>query len=188
MERLAPAFVFYSPRAAGLVALSRRARTLPMTPVPLFALSPSLSIPIAVGVVVGLVVVGFFAFRRRERTFPTLPPVQAKDWETSDSSFADRRSALRREGRPVKILVTSPSFKNEVEGGYVLDRSTGGMRIALTMAMTPGSTMQVRAHNAPKSTPWVTIIVRNCRNAGQHYELGVEFDQTPPWNVLLLFG
>jgi len=160
-----------------------------MTPSPLFAMNLSLYIPIAIGIVVGLALVSFFTFRRRERTFPSLPPIATtKDWETSDSSFADRRSALRREGRPVKILVTSPSFKNEVEGGYVLDRSTGGMRIALTMAMTPGSTLQVRAHNAPTSTPWVTIIVRNCRHAGQHYELGVEFDQTPPWNVLLLFG
>jgi hypothetical protein len=160
-----------------------------MMPPLLFAMNLSLYIPIAVGVLVCLAVVGFLTFRRRDRSFPAPPPVATtKDWETSDSSFADRRSNLRREGPAVKILVTSPSFKNTVEGGYVLDRSTGGMRIALNMAMTPGSTMQVRANNAPDSTPWVTIIVRNCRNAGQHYELGVEFDQTPPWNVLLLFG
>lgn len=162
-----------------------------MTISPLFALNLSLVIPIGVGLVVGLVIACYFVFRRRkQRATPltTLHFATTQDWETSDSSFADRRSSLRREGRPVKILVTSPSFKNAIEGGYVLDRSTGGMRIALTMAMTPGSTMQVRARNAPDNIPWVTIIVRNCRNAGQHFELGVEFDQTPPWNVLLLFG
>ncbi len=162
-----------------------------MMPTPLFALSPSLYIPAAVGVVVGLAVVSFLTFRRRGGATSDSGHVHlatTKDWEVSDSSFADRRSALRREGRPVKILVTSPSFKNTIENGYVLDRSTGGMRIALTMSMTPGSTMQVRALDAPDSTPWVTIIVRNCRNAGQHYEMGVEFDSTPPWNVLLLFG
>ena len=48
--------------------------------------------------------------------------------------------------------------------------------------------MQVRAANAPETTPWVSVIVRSCRNAGQHFEVGCEFDRTPPWNVLLLFG
>jgi hypothetical protein len=32
------------------------------------------------------------------------------------------------------------------------------------------------------------MAVRNCRDAGQHFELGCEFERTPPWNVLLLFG
>jgi hypothetical protein len=86
------------------------------------------------------------------------------------------------------VLVTSPAFKGEVSTGYVLDRSTGGLRLALTTAVASGMTLQVRADNAPDNTPWVTVLVRNCRNAGQHYELGCEFDKTPPWNVLLLFG
>jgi hypothetical protein len=160
-------------------------------PSPLFAMNLSFFVPVVVGIVVGVAVVSIFTFRRREKVVPLPPPLHfatTKDWETSDESLGDRRSALRREGRPVKILATSPSFESEVEAGYVLDRSTGGMRIALATAMTPGSTMQVRARHAPRATPWVTVIVRNCRQAGQHYELGVEFDQTPPWNVLLLFG
>ena len=86
------------------------------------------------------------------------------------------------------MLVTSPALKNEVASGYVLDRSTGGLRLALTVAVASGITLQVRADNAPDNTPWVTVLVRNCRHAGQHYELGCEFDKTPPWNVLLLFG
>jgi len=56
------------------------------------------------------------------------------------------------------------------------------------VAITPGGTMQVRAHNAPDTTPWVTVVIRSCRNTGKHFEVGCEFDQTPPWNVLLLFG
>jgi hypothetical protein len=159
---------------------------------PLFALNLVVYASTALAVAAGVAIVIYFLFRNRDkRPAPPPPPshfATTPDWEAMDSSFADRRSTLRREGRPVKILVASPSFKKPIEGGYVLDRSTGGMRIALMMAMTNGATMQVRAYNAPDNIPWVTVIVRNCRTAGQHFELGVEFDQTPPWNVLLLFG
>ena len=35
---------------------------------------------------------------------------------------------------------------------------------------------------------FVTVIVRSCRKNGDHYDAGCEFEKTPPWNVLLLFG
>ena len=100
----------------------------------------------------------------------------------------DRRAALRRDGTPVEVVVTSPAFTAGKNQGYVLDRSTGGMRLALAAGMAPGSSLQVRAKNAPDASPWVTVVVRSCKNAGEHFELGCEFEQTPPWNVLLLFG
>lgn len=102
-------------------------------------------------------------------------------------SFSDRRGSLRREGRAVKVLARSQSLKT-TEAGYVLDRSTGGLRLALGLPVPAGAAVELRAKNAPDSTPWVTVIVRSCRNAGNHHELGCEFDSTPPWNVLLLFG
>lgn len=104
------------------------------------------------------------------------------------TSSADRRTSVRRDGPPVEVTVTSPGFKTGVNHGYVLDRSTGGLRLALAAGMAPGSSLQVKAKNAPDATPWVTVIVRSCKNSGEHYELGCEFDKTPPWNVLLLFG
>jgi len=55
-------------------------------------------------------------------------------------------------------------------------------------AMVVGGTMLVRADNAPDTIPWVTVIIRSCRQVGNHYEVGCEFDKTPPWHVLLLFG
>ena len=85
-------------------------------------------------------------------------------------------------------MATSPAFKNGTNPGYVLDRSTGGLKLALEAGMAPGSSMQIRANHAPETTPWVTVIVRNCTDTGEHFEMGCEFDKTPPWNVLLLFG
>ena len=85
-------------------------------------------------------------------------------------------------------MAASPAFKNGTNSGYVLDRSTGGLRVALQAGMAPGGSMQIRASHAPETTPWVTVIVRNCVDTGEHFEMGCEFDKTPPWNVLLLFG
>jgi len=113
---------------------------------------------------------------------------RSSQWIAQTQSLSNRRNSLRREGAPVKVVLSSPSFKSGTNSGYVLDRSTGGLRIALQAGMAPGSTVQVRAKHAPENTPWVTVIVRNCKDTGEHYELGCEFDKTPPWNVLLLFG
>ena len=147
------------------------------------------SLPVLVALAVTLTVFLLFRGARRRSPVPALAKANASSsWITQQSSLSDRRSSLRREGTPVKILVTSPAFKNGTNPGYVLDRSTGGLRLAMQAGMAPGSTMQIRAGHAPESTPWVTVIVRNCVDSGDHYVIGCEFEKTPPWNVLLLFG
>jgi hypothetical protein len=104
-----------------------------------------------------------------------------------DKIFGDRRAHVRREGHPVPVHCSSPAFKR-VQDGWVLDRSTGGLRIAIDQPTAPGTAMQVIAVDAPDTTPWVTVLVRSCKPVGRRYELGCEFEQTPPWGVLLLFG
>jgi hypothetical protein len=104
------------------------------------------------------------------------------------ATASDRRNSLRRDGPAVEVEVTSPAFKGGAAAGYVLDRSTGGLRLALATGMAAGTALQVRAKHAPDTTPWVTVLVRSCRANDDHFELGCEFEKTPPWNVLLLFG
>lgn len=113
---------------------------------------------------------------------------KAATWDPPEQSYADRRGAIRREGAPVRVLLSSTTFRNGVNDGYVVDRSTGGLRILIQSAIAPGSTMQVKAVNAPDTVGFVTVIVRSCRKNTDHFELGCEFEKTPPWNVLLLFG
>jgi hypothetical protein len=113
---------------------------------------------------------------------------KAATWAPPEQSYADRRGAVRRDGAPVRVLISSSTFRNGVNDGYVVDRSTGGLRILLQTAMAPGSTLQVKAINAPDTVGFVTVIVRSCRKNTDHFELGCEFEKTPPWNVLLLFG
>lgn len=158
------------------------------------------NLPIVIGggvAVVVLSIVFVMTYRRRTKLDPAAlaPPSstaltqeKALSWAPPEQSYADRRGAVRREGAAVRVVLSSPTLRNGVNEGFVLDRSTGGLRIAITTALAPGSTVQVRAENAPDTIGFVTVIVRSCRKTGDHFELGCEFDKTPPWNVLLLFG
>jgi hypothetical protein len=121
----------------------------------------------------------------------TLTPTideKALEWEPPDHSYADRRGAVRREGTVVRVTVAAPVFRNGMGEGFVLDRSTGGLRIAVTTPLEAGHIVQVRASNAPETIGFVGVLVRSCRKSGEFYEIGCEFEKTPPWNVLLLFG
>lgn len=146
------------------------------------------ALPGGIGIVVMLGVL-VMSLRGGPRKEPRVI-IRQEPFDTGDDeeSHANRRSSVRREGSPVKVLLSSPAFEKGTETGYVVDRSTGGVRVVMTSQMVAGTTMQIRAQNAPESTPWVTVIVRNCKHNGQHFEVGCEFERTPPWNVLLLFG
>ena len=145
--------------------------------------------PLAVGSVVSLGTLWLVRRRRGPKADCVAPPPRtSSDWDEHEESFANRRASVRRDGVPVQVVLTSPTLRTGQNDGYVLDRSTGGLRVAVSAAIPAGTVLQVRAGNAPDTVPWVTILVRSCRNAGPHYELGCEFERTPPWNILLLFG
>ena len=149
------------------------------------------SLPLLIALAVTLSV--FLLFRNHHKKVVAMsPPVEgaagSSSWITQQGAASDRRTSLRREGTMVKILASSPAFTSGTNPGYVLDRSTSGLRLAMQAGMAKGSSMQIRATHAPDSTPGVTVIVRNCKDTGEHYELGCEFEKTLPWNVLLLFG
>ena len=148
-------------------------------------------LPYAVGAGVALIftsLLWYFTRRPRALSLPPLPK-NTEDWDQpTDDTYANRRSSSRRDGTPVRVTLSSPAFRGQMELGWVLDRSTGGLRIAVTQALAIGSVVQVRAENAPNTIPWVTLIIRSCRDEGAHHEVGCSFEETPPWNVLLLFG
>jgi hypothetical protein len=158
------------------------------------------NLPIVTGGAVAVLVMTYLFFKWRKASVvlgPTavnLPSTKVVDeekvhtWAPPEQSYADRRGAVRREGGPVRVVLSSTTFRNGVNDGFVVDRSTGGLRILMQAAIAPGSTLQVKAVNAPDTVGFVTVIVRSCRKNGDHFEVGCEFEKTPPWNVLLLFG
>lgn len=162
---------------------------------PIFALSfaqiqPYL--PVIVGGGVGCVVLTVLAarfapsrFRRRD---DLLDAGDKDTWAPPEGTGADRRTTVRREGQPVPVLLSSAAMPGAPEAAFVIDRSRGGLKIVSAKPLPVGSPVQVRADNAPDNVPWVTVVVRSCRENGKRHELGCEFEKTPPWNVLLLFG
>ena len=155
------------------------------------------NLPIVVGGAVAVLVLMYlFVANRRRRSLADLlatAPVpageeKALNWAPPEQSYADRRESVRRDGVPIRVLLSSTAFRNGVNDGFVVDRSTGGLKIVVRTAMVPGGTVQVRAANAPDTVGFVTTIVRSCRPEGDHFIIGCEFEKTPPWNVLLLFG
>ncbi len=157
------------------------------------------NLPVAVGGCVALLALAFLVVNatlgRRRRVAPAalatanaVTGEKALSWAPPEQSYADRRGSARREGQPVRVMLASNTFRNGAGDGYVIDRSTGGLKLATQSAVPPGTTVQVRAVDAPDTVGFVTVIVRSCRKNADFYELGCEFEKTPPWNVLLLFG
>jgi hypothetical protein len=134
-------------------------------------------LPLAVGGCVAALVLLFLALnaataRRRRELDPAklalanASPVVAEkalSWAPPEQSYADRRGAVRREGQPVRVLLSAATFRGGAGDGYVIDRSTGGLKLATQSAVPPGSTVQVRAVDAPDTIGFVTLIVRSCR-------------------------
>ena len=151
---------------------------------------------LAVGSGLAVVLIFLFLGRRQRRAAAIIASAGAAN---ADASLADvwvappkrpdeRRRSTRRSGVPTAIQVCDPKKPKRLVNGYVLDRSSGGVRLAMEKPFPTGSTMQVRPTNAPPELEWVNIIVRSCREVGDYFELGCQFQDELPWNILLMFG
>lgn len=111
-------------------------------------------------------------------------------WLPRESQYGDRRKAVRRADRPTPIRVAGAPRGDgrTADEGLVTDRSSRGLCFASERRYAIGTGLFVRAEGAPAETPWVAVTVRNCRDAGEYFLLGCEFQEEVPWNVLLLFG
>jgi hypothetical protein len=150
----------------------------------------------------GLVVLLGFVFLGRKPSRRSLPPpgenpitsfqsfaeITEENWDTQQKPHDERRRSVRRAGMPTPIFVLDPKQSRKARNAYVLDRSSGGLRVAVERPTPTGVMLQVRPHAAADDTPWVNLIVRSCREVGDYYELGCQFEAELPWKVLLLFG
>ena len=105
-----------------------------------------------------------------------------------DGSASERRATVRRKGNHVEILVTDADSPDEPIRGWVVDRSLGGLALLLSQPRPEGTVLSIRPRQCPSVTPWVPVEVRTCKEDRGGYELGCQFQRTPPWNVILLFG
>ena len=145
------------------------------------------TVPVAGGLVCG---VAFLVGRRV--FFPTPATVESSDVLMPGSIVfegvsRDRRSAPRRKGNSVEVLINVKEDQADLRG-WVIDRSMGGLCILAEDAVVEGTVVRLRPRNAGTTVPWTEATVRSCRKDGNHYELGCQFHRTPNWNLLLHFG
>lgn len=100
---------------------------------------------------------------------------------------SDQRQTLRRTGNPIDVQINDLELKGPVRGGMVVDRSMRGLCLAVESPYEVNGIICVRPAG-DSSLPWIKVTVKNCRYVGKAYELGCEFIQVPPSNILMLFG
>jgi hypothetical protein len=116
---------------------------------------------------------------------PSAPQAGGSPPEQPQAS-SDRRRHLRREGRPTRIGISNGT--GEPVPGWVLNRSRGGLGIALDRPLAVGTQVEVRPFTAPDDVPWVKVEVRSCRPKGKRWYIGCRFSTELPWSLILLFG
>ncbi len=119
-------------------------------------------------------------------------PSGSPDWEGPLPNVRndERRRSIRRGGLPTPIIVidSKGGKKAKASEAYVLDRSTGGLRLALERPVQVGSLLLAKPGNAPEGFQWVKILIRNCREVGDYYEVGCQFETDLELSRLLMFG
>jgi hypothetical protein len=151
---------------------------------------PALIMAAASGLLVVLALV--LVTRRRRSRGPVVLPTGSPDWESpiATARHDERRRAIRRGGLPTPIYIVDAKGgrKAKVTEAYVLDRSTGGLRLALESQVQVGSALMAKPSNAPEGFEWVRMNIRSCREVGDYYEVGCQFDQELELSRLLMFG
>jgi hypothetical protein len=155
--------------------------------------------PVAVGVLfaVVVVIVGVILVGRRRKVVHTRSSADRRragaapedeDHDPFDyGSPEDKRAAPRRQGKPVAVLIAVEGTA-EPRRGTVLDRSVGGLRLAVGSPLDVGAVVNLRVAHAVETIPWVPVEVKNCRQTPNGWEAGCQFLQTPPASVMWLFG
>jgi hypothetical protein len=103
----------------------------------------------------------------------------------------DQRGTFRRQGNPVEVYVATPETKEQPAIGSVLDRSMGGMRLAIFRAVEVGSVISIRPVSADSIVPWVDLEIRSCGPSTEipgQFEVGCQYVKSPPYSIQLLFG
>jgi hypothetical protein len=115
-------------------------------------------------------------------------PAEALDPQTGETAVdvEDRRASPRRK-KLLRVLVRNDSATLAPCTGWILDRSLGGMCVALDHEVEVGTILAVCRQPESVASRWVELRVLNVREQESTWELGCEFVRVPSWEVLLQF-
>jgi hypothetical protein len=115
-------------------------------------------------------------------------PASAAFEADDDDDGSERRTAPRRKGNPVPVKLSDPTSNTEPLDGWVVDRSSGGVRILTDQSFKPGAQLTIRPAKSHAGFPWIKIEVRSCSPERGSFSLGCMFQQKPSWAELQGFG
>src|ERR1043166_5478682 len=91
-----------------------------------------------------------------------------------EGAASERRQAVRRTGKPIKVILSDAATQTECWEGWVVDRSLGGLCLSVPQPMPPGTRLKVRAEGGHRGI-WVEVEVRHCRSLESRWALGCQF-------------
>jgi hypothetical protein len=164
-----------------------------------FAVTPELQTVLAAGVGLAVlamaVVVARRAYRRRPPDdVPPPRPLLANDAPGFQPGAPHRRPVNerrrydRREGRAVKVALARPDLSEEMGEAYVVDRSPGGVRLSVRLALPTGTHVNIRPCEVSEALPWMLVEVRYCRHTNEGWEVGCAYLKPPSWSVMMHLG
>jgi hypothetical protein len=130
-------------------------------------------------------------YLRENSMLPYSPDsVEGKSDPFHQGGFRERRSAPRRAGNPVDVLLSDSKSEAEPVAGIVLDRSATGLGLELWAEgdIRPGTIITVRPRKASSDSSWVRVIVRRCEKRKDSWLLGCEFIRPPGVHAMMEFG
>jgi hypothetical protein len=146
--------------------------------------------PAAVGTLCAALV--FLAARLRRRLAPPPPRRGVEGFQPADpfrdGGRSERRSSPRRGGTHLSVLLSDAEGQARPVRGVIIDRSSGGLAIAVDEPIRLGEVLSVRVAANAREMPWVPVVVRHFHREGGYYILGFQFLRPQPWSILLLFG
>ena len=72
--------------------------------------------------------------------------------------------------------------------GWVIDRSSGGLRILVDQSIHPGTVLSIKPVKAHAGAAAVQVKVCNCTPERGSYSIGVQFTAKLTWSELQAFG
>jgi hypothetical protein len=119
---------------------------------------------------------------------PDEEPEDALEEADEDASWEDRRNEPRRKGNPVSVQVSNSTHSSEPFQGWVVDRSSGGLRLLVDQEVKAGTVLSVRPTKSHPGFTWVQVKVKSCKPERSSFNLGCQFLRKLSWTELQVFG
>ena len=108
--------------------------------------------------------------------------------EVAAPTVKELRTAPRRKGNPVSVLLADFSAATEPFQGWVLDRSGGGLGILLDEAIPIDTVLSIRPVKSSPGFPWMEVKVCSCQPERGGFRVGLQFTGKHGWGELRAFG